>query len=135
MTHYYAVFKQTAEAVEVSFPDLAGCVTFGRDWEEALVHAEDALAAWLAHAESAFIKVPSKHCELEALSDGEWVPIGVDVNIIAAYQQRKRFNVIFPANILKQIDIFRKKKGLKRSTFLQRAAEAYLQQNEGSVPA
>ena len=45
MNYYYAIFKQTTEAIEVEFPDLEGCVTFGEDWEEALANAEDVLAA------------------------------------------------------------------------------------------
>src|SRR5207245_6818275 len=100
---------------------LQGCVTFGKDWEEALENAQDALAAWLANAEPAFIKEPSKHHELEHLSNkanGELIPILIDENIMASYQKLKRFNVIFPVEVLKQIDKFRKKKGLKRSTFL-----------------
>jgi predicted RNase H-like HicB family nuclease len=131
MKHYYALFKKTDEAVEVEFPDLQGCFTFGSDWEEALENSEDVLAAWLVNAESEFIKEPSKHSELEYLSDGELVPILVDENIMASYRKLKRFNVIFPAEMLKQIDTFRKKKGLKRSTFLQKAAEEYLQQHGG----
>jgi len=131
MKHYYALFKKTDEAVEVEFPDLNGCFTFGKDWEEALENAEDALAAWLVNAEPEFIKGPSKHHELEYLS-GELVPILVDENIMASYRKLKRFNVIFPADVLKQIDKFRKKQGLKRSTFLQKAAEEYLQQHGGA---
>ncbi len=128
MKHYYALFKKTAEAVEVEFPDLKGCVTFGKDWEEALENAGDVLAAWLVNAEPQFIKEPSKHHELESLS-GELVPILVDENIMTSYRKLKRFNVIFPVDVLKRIDKFRKKNGLKRSTFLQRAAEEYLQQH------
>lgn len=126
MKHYYALFKKTADAVEVEFPDLKGCVTFGKDWEEALENAEDVLAAWLVNAEPKFIKEPSKHHELESLQ-GELVPILIDENIMASYRKLKRFNVIFPADVLAQIDKFRKKKGLKRSAFLQKAAEEYLQ--------
>lgn len=133
MKHYYALFKKTDEAVEVEFPDLHGCFTFGNDWEEALENAEDVLAAWLVNAEPAFIKEPSKHNELEHLSDGQLIPILVDENIMASYRKLKRFNVIFPAEILKKIDRFRKKKGLKRSTFLQKAAEEYLQQHSYSL--
>ena len=129
MKHYYAILKKTSEAVEVEFPDLEGCVTFGKNWEEALTNAEDVLAAWLAHAEPHFIKVPSTHDQLEHLHK-ELVPIPIVESILASYQERKRFNVIFPAAILKRIDIFRKKVGLKRSTFLQKAAEAYLHQHE-----
>lgn len=128
MKHYYALFIKTADTVEVSFPDLEGCVTFGADWEEALDNAKDVLAAWLAHAEARFIKEPSKHEVLKTVKEGELVPIFVDESIMASYQKLKRFNVIFPVEMLKNIDVFRKKMGLKRSTFLQKAAEAYLAQ-------
>lgn len=129
MKYYYALFKRTEKVIEVKFPDLKGCVTFGNDWEEALHNAEDVLAGWLAHAEPQFIREPSKHHQLEHFS-GDLVPIAVNENIVAAYKQVKRFNVIFPTEILKRIDSFRKKAGLKRSTFLQKAAEEYLQQHE-----
>ena len=98
MKHYYALFKKTPTAVEVEFPDLEGCVTFGKDWEEALINAEDVLAAWLAHAEQKFIKAPSKHTQLEHLK-GELVPIPIVESILTSYQERKRFNVILPAAI------------------------------------
>lgn len=129
MKHYYALFKKTTETIEVEFPDLGGCVTFGKNWEEALENAEDVLAGWLAHADPQFIKTPSKHAELEHLA-GELVPISVDEKILASYRSLKRFNVIFPAEVLRRIDVFRKESGLKRSTFLQKAAEEYLQQHE-----
>jgi len=129
MKHYYALFKKTTRAVEVTFPDLEGCVTFGKDWEEALINAEDVLAGWLANAETQFIKSPSKHKQLEHLS-GDLVPIAVNENILAAYQKLKRFNVIFPTEILKRLDRFRKKVGMKRSTVLQKAVEEYLSGHE-----
>ena len=134
MKHYYAIFQKTNEAVEVTFPDLEGCHTFGKDWEEAIDNAEDALAAWLAHAANEFIKPPSSYAKLRHLK-GELVPITVHENILASYQELKRFNVIFPADVLKRIDTFRKKAGLKRSTFLQKAAEEYLQHHQASFHA
>lgn len=121
--YYYALFKKTHEAIEVEFPDLRGCVTFGANWEEAIENAIDALAA------EKFVKEPSDHKSLEKL-EGELVPIAVDHQIMESYQQLKRFNVIFPIKVLKHIDSFRKKTGLKRSTFLQKAAEEYLQNHE-----
>ncbi len=90
-----------------------------------LYGSRDVLAGWLAHAEVDFVQAPSKHHELEHIK-GELVPVSVDEEIIASYQELKRFNVIFPIRILKQIDAYRKECGLKRSTFLQRAAEDYL---------
>lgn len=125
MKHYYAIFKKTAEAIEVTFPDLEGCVTFGNTWEEALENAENVLAGWLAHANKIYKKEPSKHDELVHLS-GELVPIVVNEKILDTYQELKRFNVIFPKSILQAVDEARKKTGIKRSTFLQKAAEKYL---------
>lgn len=132
MKHYYAIFKKTKGSIEVEFPDLQGCVTFGKDWEEALENAEDVLAAWLAHAEAHFIKEPSTHRQLEHLNH-EIVPIPVREDAIESYRKLKRFNVIFPTQTLKRIDSFRKKVGLKRSTFLQKAAEDYLCEHENQL--
>ena len=54
MKRYFAIFKRTDEATEVEFPDLEGCVTFGKDYDEAYNHAVDALAGWMAYAEPQF---------------------------------------------------------------------------------
>lgn len=126
MKYYYALFKETTEGVEVEFPDLTGCVTFGADWDEALENATDALAAWLANAEPQFIVKPSSHKVLAGLK-GTLVPIQIDEEILASYQKLIRFNVIFPEKELKRVDAYRKKIGLKRSTFFLIAIEEYLQ--------
>lgn len=77
-----------------------------------------------------FIRKPSKHDQLKDVS-GELVPISVNESAIDSYQEVKRFNVIFPRKILKAVDDYRKHVGLKRSTFLQKAAEEYLHQHQG----
>jgi predicted RNase H-like HicB family nuclease len=40
---YFAVFEPTGTGFSVYFPDLLGCVSYGKDFEEALREAEDAL--------------------------------------------------------------------------------------------
>lgn len=131
MKHYYALFKETPKAIEVEFPDLAGCVTFGKDWDEAVENAIDVLGGWLAHAEAEFIKNPSSHKELACKNlQGVLVPILIDEKIMQSYQELKRFNVIFPATILYRIDKFRRTQGIKRSTFLLKAAEEYLEKHQ-----
>jgi len=100
-------------------------VTYGKTWEEAIENATDVLAGWLAHAEPEFVTGPSYHDDLKHLK-GDIIPIQVDEQILESYQERKRFNVIFPTNILKKIDHYRKQVGMKRSTLLQKAAEEYL---------
>jgi len=125
MKHYFAQFKKTKDAIEVEFPDLKGCVTFGKNWDEAYTNAIDVLAAWFAHADPEFIQKPSKHDDLKGLR-GDLVPVPYDEKIRKSYEELKRFNVIFPAKSLQQIDAYRKREGLKRSAFLLRACEAYL---------
>jgi predicted RNase H-like HicB family nuclease len=86
MKYYYAIFTQTDEAIEVEFPDLPGCVTFGETWEEAYENAVDVLAGWLAHAEPQFIKEPSLHTDLESIR-GEIVPVPIEKENMQMYKK------------------------------------------------
>ena len=133
MKYYYAIFKHSKESVEVEFPDLTGCVTFGNDWDEALENATDVLAAWLANAEIQFVKEPSSHQELKKkYKNANLMPIALDEQILEAYEGLKRFNVIFPSRLLRKVDEFRRKTGLKRSTLLKIATEEYLDKQNSS---
>ena len=135
MKYYYAIFKHSKESVEVEFPDLAGCVTFGNDWDEALGNATDVLAAWLGNAETQFLKEPSSYQELrKKYKNASLFPIALDEKILESYEELKRFNVIFPSRLLRKVDEFRRKTGLKRSTLLKIATEEYLnKQNSPSA--
>lgn len=128
MKYYYAIFKQNKNSVEVEFPDLSGCVTFGKDRDEAMINAIDVLAAWLANAEPQFVHEPSSFKDLSARFKGEQlVPIALDEKILESYEELKRINIIFPARLLRKVDEFRKTTGLKRSTLLKIATEEYLE--------
>lgn len=129
MKKYFAVFKKTNQATEVEFPDLEGCVTFGKSYEEAYNNAVDALAGWMAHAEPEFIKSPSSYDEL-ANRKGQIVPIPLDKTLIDSYEEKKRFNVIFSKKILEKLDGFRHEVGMKRSTVLEKAAEEFLERHK-----
>jgi len=67
---YCAVFTKTDEAIEVEFPDLACCVTFGYTQKEAYEMAVDALHCWLEAAEPQFIKKPSPKDKIEKRFNG-----------------------------------------------------------------
>lgn len=125
MKKYFAIFKKSAEATEVEFPDLEGCVTFGKDYDEAYNNAVDVLAGWMAYADSKFVAEPSTYEQLKN-KKGLVVPIPLDLTLLESYEEKKRFNVIFSKATLERVDAFRKKKGLKRSTILERAAEEFL---------
>ena len=133
MKYYYAIFKHGKDSIEVEFPDLKGCVTFGDNWDEALENATDVLAAWLANAESQFINDPSSYQDLRKIhKDEKLVPIALDEKILESYEELKRFNVIFPSRLLKKVDDFRRRTGLKRSTLLKIATEEYLSKQKFS---
>ena len=133
MKDYYAIFKQSKGTVEVEFPDLSGCVTFGKDWDKALDNATDVLAAWLANAEPQFIIEPTSFKKLSAkYKNGKLIPIALDEKILESYEELKRINIIFPSQLLQKVDEFRKKTGLKRSTLLKIATEEYLHRQESS---
>ncbi|MDM5276190.1 type II toxin-antitoxin system HicB family antitoxin [Paenibacillus silvae] len=44
---YYAIFNFADDGINVSFPDLPGCLTYGHILEEALIMAKDALGLYL----------------------------------------------------------------------------------------
>ncbi len=126
MKFYYAFFTKTPNAVEVEFPDLPGCVTFGDTFEEAYDNAADALAGWLANAEKQFIRQPSRYEELDK-SAGEIVPIPLDENILNSYAKTKRVTITFPAAVLEKADRFGRSAGLNRSALLIKAVQAYME--------
>ena len=48
ISSYFAVFDPAKEGgFNVTFPDFPGCVTFGRTFEEARIHAREVLELWL----------------------------------------------------------------------------------------
>ncbi len=126
---YYAVFTKTNEAVEVDFPDLQGCLTFGGDLEEAYEMAVDALAGWLAHAEKQFINPPTSFNKLKERynADNQTIfPVPVDEKIMRAYEPKKRINVVFPVDVLAKIDETRGRIGVRdRSKFITDGMREY----------
>jgi predicted RNase H-like HicB family nuclease len=133
MKYYYAIFKHSKNAIEVEFPDLPGCVTFGNTWDEALENATDVLAAWLANAEPKFVKEASSFAKLsKQFKNEKLIPIALDERIFESYEELKRINIIMPSRLLKKVDEFRKRAGLKRSTLVKIATEEYLDREKSA---
>ncbi len=58
---YFAVFDPAEEGgYNVSFPDFPGCLTFGRNFEEAKAKAKEALELWLGELASQKKEIPMK---------------------------------------------------------------------------
>lgn len=88
MIYYYALFKESKKKIEVEFPDLQGCLTFGDNWDEAIGNATDALAGWLANVEPKFVKKPSLYNELKKIiKQGILIPIAVDDKTLKRYRE------------------------------------------------
>lgn len=87
--------------------ELKGCTAFGETPKEALEEIIIAKELWIETAKKHGKPIPK--------------PKGTRVN-----EPKKRFNVIFPESLLKEVDEFRGKHGLKRSELLMEAAENYM---------
>ena len=58
---YFAVFEPAKEGgFNVSFPEFPGCVTFGKNFEEAKKKAKEVLELWLEELTSQKQKIPTQ---------------------------------------------------------------------------
>ena len=128
---YYAIFERSSNAVEVEFPGLPGCFTFGKDMDEAHDLAIDVLAGWLETTEDQFIpEKPMTFDEVKEQYPGMTIMrILVDTSIMKKYEPKQRFNASFPKSILEKVDTYAQTKGWNRSQFLVRASEKMIAEN------
>lgn len=120
---YFAVITQEggAGAYEVEFPGLAGCVTQGDTFVEAVAMAEDALDGWLEVSAEHGDTIPDPIDPYEAGA----VPKGARVVWVPAPPIKSKAVVIsvsMTERSLKQIDAAAAEVGLNRSTFIAHAA-------------
>ena len=126
--YYYGVFKEEEGKVLVSVPDVEICETFGETWEEAFEMAVDALAACVS-AGSGNVKKRTRFEEMVCLyPDEKIMAVPVDESIIESYALKKKINVVFPVDVLRQIDETRGKLGERdRSKFITEGMKEYTQ--------
>ena len=125
MANYIAiVHKEVQSDFGVSFPDFPGCITAGRDIDEAKDMAQDALAlhtqGMLADGEP--LPVPSRLEDIMADPDYADSTAYLVVAVPDAKPRTVRVNITLPEITLKQIDAAAKKRGMSRSSFLVQAA-------------
>jgi len=87
--------------------ELKGCSAFGETPGEALREVETAMELW--------IQTAKKH--------GKPIPAPKGTR---SQEPKKRFNVMFPASLLKNVDEYRGRHGMKRSELLAVAAEEFI---------
>jgi predicted RNase H-like HicB family nuclease len=122
------IHKDSRSDYGVSFPDLPGLITVGKDLDDARAMAEEALTF---HIEGLIEdgEVIPEASSLEAImadpENRDGVAILVAVNTDA--QKTVRVNITLPADVLAQIDKFAESHGYTRSGFLAQAAKRVIE--------
>ena len=90
---YYAIFTQEKDYIDITFPDLGGCISFGDNLEEALYMSKDALEGHLLTLEDLKMSIPkpSTYQELQTkLNDNQQLQlISVDTELIRVKDKNK----------------------------------------------
>ena len=122
---YPAVFSYDADGVAVSFPDLPGCLTCGKDQDEAIAMAQDVLAGHLSCLEDDGdpISVPSDFRCIKHEAD-EAVVI-IEAWMLPLREKTVRKNLTIPAKLAYQAE----RAGINFSQVLSSALEKELRSN------
>jgi predicted RNase H-like HicB family nuclease len=131
MTTYYAIFyKLESGSWGVRFPDAPSIHTSGKDLDEAVAMAVDALSGMLVVGRKGReYSAPSGYEAVMAQADkGELVfPIIPSEATMEEYRPKKRVNVMVPVDLLERIDErVKATSGMDRSRFFSQAAEKSL---------
>jgi predicted RNase H-like HicB family nuclease len=131
MTTYYAIFyKLESSGWGVRFPDAPSIHTSGKDLDEAVAMAVDALSGMLVVGRKGReYSAPSGYEAVMAQADkGELVfPVVPSEATMEEYRPKKRVNVMVPVDLLERIDErVKATSGMDRSRFFSQAAEKSL---------
>ena len=116
--------EATAHGVVV--PDLPGCFSAGDSLEQALVNAEEAIAAWIDAALDAgrAIPAPTPIDVLRSRHKGwrQWIWALVQVDPAVMDDTVERVNISLPRRVLRRLDLMAISHGETRSGFIARMA-------------
>ena len=138
MANYIAIVQKEAESdFSVSFPDFPGCITVGKNIDEAMEMAQEALTLHIKGMLEDGKQLPGPSRLEEIMSDPDyadtiayWV-----VSVPDARSRTVRENVTVPEITPKQIDAAAKKRGMSRSSFLVHAAQNAIQSIQSDASA
>jgi predicted RNase H-like HicB family nuclease len=136
MANYIAiVHKDPNSDFGVSFPDYPGCITAGRNIDEAKDMAQEALSLHIQGMieDGAQLPVPSKLEDIMSDPDFAEAAAYLVVDVPDAKPKSVRVNITVPEMTLKQIDAAAKKRGMSRSAFLVHAAQNALHSNHSEA--
>ena len=123
---YSAVFRITPEKVHVRIPDLPGCITTGKDLDEAIDLITDAASLWLVSAEDHDDQIPAATPQEELPHEDQTVYSFIQIDTIQYRAETEskavRKNVSLPAWMAAMAD----KRGINCSQVLQEGLHARL---------
>jgi predicted RNase H-like HicB family nuclease len=138
MANYIAiVHKETKSDFGVSFPDFPGCITAGKNIDEAKDMAQEALTLHIHGIleDGERLPVPSQLEDIMSDPDYANAIAYLVVSVPDARPRTVRVNVTVPEMTLKQIDAAAKKRGMSRSSFLVHAAQNAIQSIQSETSA
>ncbi|VBB46531.1 conserved hypothetical protein [uncultured Desulfatiglans sp.] len=136
MANYIAiVHKDPKSDFGISFPDFPGCITAGKDIDEAKDMAQEALTLHIQGMieDGEKLPAPSKLEEIMADPDFADAMAYLVVDVPDARPRTVRVNITVPEMTLKQIDAAARKRGMSRSSFLVHAAQNAIQANQSEA--
>jgi len=138
MANYIAiVHKEARSDFGVSFPDFPGCITAGKNIDEAKDMAQEALTLHIQGMleDGDQLPVPSRLEDIMSDPDYANAIAYLVVSVPDAKPRMVRVNITVPEMTLKQIDAAAKKRGMSRSSFLVHAAQNAIQSIKSDASA
>ena len=127
---YHAIFTYEQDGVHVTFPDLPGCVTFGKDEDEAIRMAREALALHLYGMEQDNDEIPVPS-ELKLVAENKTLETNETFFLVEAFmpafreKQNRRF-VKKTLSIPYWLNVEAERQGINFSQTLQQAIKQQL---------
>jgi predicted RNase H-like HicB family nuclease len=131
------VHKESKSDFGVSFPDFPGCITAGKNIDEAKDMAQEALTLHIQGMLEDGEQLPSPSRLEEIMNDPDYANAVayLVVSVPDAKPRTVRVNVTLPEMTLKQIDAAAEKQGMSRSSFLVHAAQNAIQSIQSDISA
>ena len=126
MSNYIAVVhKDSSSEYGVSFPDFPGCITGGKSIDSVKDLSNEALSGHIQTMREFGEKIPNPTKLDDIIADQDYLDAIVFFVVSAPDVKSKtvRVNITLPEDILHQIDVTAKKRGMSRSSFLTHAAQ------------
>lgn len=136
MSNYIAIVHKDAKSdFSVSFPDFPGCITAGKNIDEAKDMAEEALTLHIQGMIKDGDKLPFPSKLEKIMNDPDYsdATAFLAVTVPDSKPRTVRVNITLPEMTLKQIDSAAKKRGMSRSSFLVHAAQNAIQSNRSGA--